>query len=336
MSGLQYLLQQNDLSHSIVKHGISEHATLQAPFSPPRITLVSPADLSIQSHFGTTAYTPDCTTQSSETLEQANKHPSSDFRPHSTGYKNGCRNHPHGGDNRTFFIPEKYPWHCVGKVHTPGGWRTGTMIGSRHVLTAAHGMFCQTEEQGGPSNCDWISFTPAYYNGRGSMGERRVVEVIMLSANDKHHQMMNGDADDDETTTAAAFDYVVLILADRVGDTLGWVGTGAYGADVHEHVPFQYLGYAMEMAMGEQPTVTSGGNLGIVEEVEFKGSRGLEGYMMADLGGFTPGLSGGPVWYFPQAASGPCVVGVGGWTRGAEAQREGIERDYEWATSNRA
>ncbi|KAI5218062.1 hypothetical protein E4T40_07095 [Aureobasidium subglaciale] len=311
MSSLQYLHQLNDPSHGIIKHS---NATLQTPFSPPHITLVNASDLSTQSHFGTTAYTPECTTHSSETLDQANKHPNSDPRACSAGCRSACHNYPRG-DNRTFFIPDKYPWHCVGKVRTPGGWRTGTMIGPRHVLTAAHGMLCQSQEKNGSLNSGWITFTPAYYNGRGSMGESRVVEVIMLDGDDKHHQMM--DADDDKTTVAA-FDYAVLILADRVGDTLGWVGTGVYGADVHEHVPFQYLGYAIEVAMGEQPTVTSGGNLGIVEDVISKDSRHLEGYMLADLGGLTPGFSGGPVWYLPQTASGPCIVGVGGWTKGAE------------------
>lgn len=344
MSGLQYLLQRNDLSHSIVKLSISEHATLQTPFSPPRITLISTADLSSQSSSSSAAYAPKGTTQLSQTPEGANTHSYS----HAKIYSNGSESKHHNslrGDNRTFFVPEKYPWHCIGKVRTAGGWRTGTMIGSRHVLTAAHGMSCQPEEGDGRPDNGWVSFTPAYYDGRGSMGERRVTEVITWSGGDKHPMM---DADDDQTT-AAAFDYAVLILADRVGDTLGWVGTGAYGADVHERLPFQYLGYAMEMAMGEQPTMISGGNLGIIEEKNDKDNGGFEGYMMADLGGLTPGFSGGPVWYFPQAATGPCIVGVGGWTKGAEAQSVGIERDYEcygggpalaklvkWAMSNRA
>jgi hypothetical protein len=346
MSGLQYLLQQNDLSHGIVKHRDSEHATLRTPFLPPRITLVTTADLVSQSCFGTTAYTPEGTTQSSKTLEEANTHPDIDTNEYSKRSENECHNRLRG-DNRTFFVPEKYPWHCVGKVRTPGGWRTGTMIGTRHVLTTAHGLFYQPEEKDDRSNCGWVSYTPACYNGRGSMHETRVVEVIMWSGKDKHLMM----GTDDDRTRSAAFDYAVLILADRVGDTLGWVGTGAYGADVHDRLPFQYIGYAMEMAMGEQPTVTSGGHLGIIEEEKDKDEDGgcIEGYMMADLGGYTPGLAGGAVWYFPQATCGPCIVGVGGWTKGEGAQRAETARDFEyygggpalakivrWATSHRA
>jgi hypothetical protein len=60
------------------------------------------------------------------------------------------------------------------------------MVGTRHVLTAAHGLFCQPEEKDDRSHCGWVSYTPAYYNGRGCMSDRRVVGAIMWSDKDKH------------------------------------------------------------------------------------------------------------------------------------------------------
>ena len=44
-------------------------------------------------------------------------------------------------DDRQLFSPSGYPWHCIGKVNVstpPGTWGTGTLIGSRTVLTCAH------------------------------------------------------------------------------------------------------------------------------------------------------------------------------------------------------
>lgn len=115
---------------------------------------------------------------------------------------------------------------------------------------------------------------------------------------------------------------------------LGWAGVDEYGSNTHERLPFQYFGFALDRAMGERPTMIQGYHLGIVEK---KGrADGLEGYMLADLKGFTPGFLGGPVWYFPTPSdgeddhAGPVVVGVGGKMKEVIADEAGFgDRDYE-------
>lgn len=209
MSGMQYLLHKNHMDHSIVNLDISEHATLQAPFSPPILTLVSTSTLlsQIDSHTSSTACGPKGTSPFSQRLTEPNKPDQNGFNVNKlqtgNGYQEVKTESMHQtGDNRTVFVPEHYPWHCIGKVRTPGGWTTGTMVGPRHVLTAAHGLHCKPEEEAGRKNYDWVSFTPSYYDGHSSMGEHRVTEVVALQSG----------FDGQNQAPAAAFDYVVLIL----------------------------------------------------------------------------------------------------------------------------
>ncbi len=44
-----------------------------------------------------------------------------------------------GADNRILVEPTAYPWSSIGRVNREtGGFCTGTLVGPRHVLTAAH------------------------------------------------------------------------------------------------------------------------------------------------------------------------------------------------------
>ena len=43
-----------------------------------------------------------------------------------------------GPDNRYIFLDTAFPWCTTGRVDTPGGQASGTMVGPRHLLTCSH------------------------------------------------------------------------------------------------------------------------------------------------------------------------------------------------------
>lgn len=204
-------------------------------------------------------------------------------------------------DDRILFNPTSYPFRTVGKVRTAGGWGSGTMVGPRHVLSASHVVNWQAD--GSPG---WLTFTPGYYDGRGPWGEISVSRVI-------YWDRMSSPLTDEET----AFDYVVLILAQRIGETIGNAGVKAYARNWNGGTYWQYLGYPAERASGQRPAIQYNG---IVSTVESFTKNNREGFVMGHFNDFTPGQSGGCAWGFWPNEVGPHVVGVGS-TIGSTAVR---------------
>jgi hypothetical protein len=135
---------------------------------------------------------------------------------------NGKRLHPHGfiwggNDVRQPFFPSGYPWQCIGRVFAYAdpysfkwSWSgTGALVGPNTVLTASHVVPWA-------ANPAMIEFVPAYFNG-----------VSTLGANVS--SFVDGASSYDESASPApAFDFAVLRLQDRLGDSLGWFGTKTY------------------------------------------------------------------------------------------------------------
>ena len=70
-----------------------------------------------------------------------------------------------GPDNRYLFNDTAYPWCTVGRVDTPGGSASGTMVGPRHLLTCSH-----TIQWNADNTAGWVKFTPAYFDGSAPFG----------------------------------------------------------------------------------------------------------------------------------------------------------------------
>jgi V8-like Glu-specific endopeptidase len=199
-----------------------------------------------------------------------------------------------GNDDRYLFQDTSFPWCTTGKVKTAGKWGSGTTIGPRHVLTASHVVDWTLDSSGAVAG---LTFTPGYFDGAGPWGEFASAQVV-------YWEQAPGSLSDEQT----AFDYVVLIMQERVGDIVGYPGFRAYDDDWNGGAFWQYTGYPGELASGERPAFQGDGVISTAEE---KSLSGQTGYVLGHFNEFTPGQSGGAVWGWWGDEPWPRVVGVG-------------------------
>ena len=198
-----------------------------------------------------------------------------------------------GNDDRYLFDDLSFPWRTVGKVRTVGKWGSGVTIGPRHVLTASH-VVNWTGSGGGVA---WLTFTPGYFDGNEPWGEIAATQVI-------YWLQAPGSLTDQQT----AFDYVVLIMEDRIGDMVGYPGYSTYNDDWDGGSYWQFMGYPGELSSGERPGFQGGGVVSSTQSESFSGQSGL---VLGHFNDFTPGQSGGPAWGWWGNEPWPRVVGVG-------------------------
>ena len=204
-------------------------------------------------------------------------------------------------DLRSVYVPNSYPWRCIGRIFTwtnwagGGGWTwwgSGVLVGPRHVLTAGH-------------VCPWnhpswaMLFVPSYWNGTPLMG---------AGAQSWTSDYRGWNTND----TVAANDLAVLRLYDPIGPWLGWMGTKVYDSGWNGGPYWTLAGYPAAIAGGERPSSQSGipvldtDSDGDAQEIEHHGSA-------------TGGDSGGPFFGFWN--DGPYAVGT---TSGGESISGGI------------
>ncbi|TWD81285.1 hypothetical protein FB561_2396 [Kribbella amoyensis] len=199
-----------------------------------------------------------------------------------------------GTDDRYLFDDLSFPWRTTGKVRTVGHWGSGVTIGPRHVLTASHVINWTGGEDDGVA---WVTFTPGYFDGKGPWGEIEATRVI-------YWIQAPGQLSDDQT----AFDYVVLVMAERIGEVVGYPGYRTYDKDWNDKELWQYIGYPGELSSGERPAFQGDG---VVSSVGQERTSGQTGYVLGHFNEFTPGQSGGISWGWWGDEPWPRVIGVG-------------------------
>jgi V8-like Glu-specific endopeptidase len=145
-----------------------------------------------------------------------------------------------GPDNRYLFNDTSYPWCTVGRVTTPGGTASGTMVGPRHLLTCSHAI------QWNPDNtAGWVRFAPSYFDGSEPFGAAWGTRVYWqgtkvfgptINRNEGQH------------------DYVCVVLDRNIGNLTGWMGSRSWSDDWDHLAVWRHIGYPGDLAGSERPS----------------------------------------------------------------------------------
>lgn len=195
-------------------------------------------------------------------------------------------------DNRRAFRDTTYPWSTVGLVQTNRGSGSGVMIGPRHLLTVSHVI-----DWSAPSGfaADWIRFVPSYFDGNAPFGEAYGEHIYWY---------VQEDGDGFISGNEGNFDYVVVVLDRRLGDSTGWMGARGYNDDWDNLDAWSHMGYPTDLNSGQRPTWQGGFRVDGTDA----GAQAI--LHQADV---FPGQSGGPVFGFWAGDMGPRAIAVQSW-----------------------
>lgn len=197
-----------------------------------------------------------------------------------------------GTDNRRAFQDTSYPWSTVGLVQTNRGAGSGVMIGPRHLLTVSH-VIDWTAPAGFAA--DWVRFTPSYFDGNAPFGEAYGTHIYWY---------VKEDGDGFISGNEGNFDYAVVVLDRRLGETTGWMGARGYDDAWDNLDVWSHMGYPADLNSGQRPTWQGGFRIDGTDA----GAQSI--LHQADV---FPGQSGGPMFGFWAGDVGPRAVAVQSW-----------------------
>jgi V8-like Glu-specific endopeptidase len=197
-----------------------------------------------------------------------------------------------GKDDRYTFSDTAFPWSTCGRVDAGGGWGSGVMVGPRHMMTASHAV------PWGPNNtAGAMTFTPLYFNGSAPFGAANVTTIYWWVQNSPPSL----------SDQQVAFDYVVCILDQRMGDLTGWMGSRGYDPGWDGGNYWGHVGYPNDLAGGKEPAFI-GYQPFIDTETESTGGR--DSYLIDHDIDVIPGQSGGPYFGWWGSEPWPRVVAI--------------------------
>ncbi len=194
-----------------------------------------------------------------------------------------------GGDDRLVFQDTDYPWSTVGLVETNRGAGSGVMIGPRHLLTVSH-VIDWTAPAGFAA--DWVRFTPSYFDGDDPFGVAHGIHIYWY---------VKEDGDGFISGNGADFDYAVVVLDSRIGESTGWMGARHYDDDWDSLDVWSHMGYPGDLNSGERPI--------FVSPFTMNGSDADAQDMLHRADAF-PGQPGGPMFAWWDGDVGPRAVAV--------------------------
>jgi hypothetical protein len=193
-----------------------------------------------------------------------------------------------GAEDRQPFVPDAWPWTCVGKLTTylngikySGG--TATLVGDRTIATAAHTMPREAWSGGSWS----AEFKAAWYCSSSIAGPGSTSWVTEGYGYPDHE---------------AGNDMVVLRLEQPLGSWLGYFGYRTYDDDWEDEAVWTHVGYPLKLGMGDLPFRQTG--IAVYDDDDGPDDS-LELQHYGDTG---RGDSGGPLFgWWP---NGPYLLGV--------------------------
>ena len=117
-------LMNEDPAQAQAAGGDTSGTNLENPFPHPKVTNVSTA---MMDKHDISTIQPVCP-QSLKTTYMPAKAGETNWSRIESGTKR--QSVIFDNDDRTLFLPQGYPWQTIGKVRTPGGWGSGTVVGA--------------------------------------------------------------------------------------------------------------------------------------------------------------------------------------------------------------
>ena len=112
-----------------------------------------------------------------------------------------------------------------------------------------------------------------------------------------------------------AFDYVVLVLNERIGDTIGYYGIRTFDNSwVNTVSNWKFVGYPKDLTDTERPVNQGAVKITSKQDYTFNGRNGC---VLGHFNDNTAGMSGGPAFGTWDGEVGPRVVGVCSTREGA-------------------
>ena len=195
-------------------------------------------------------------------------------------------------DNRMVFQDTHYPWSTVGLVETNRGSGSGVVIGPRHLLTVSH-IIDWTAPSGFAA--DWVRFTPSYFDGDAPFGEAYGAHIYWY---------LQEDGDGFISGDEGLYDYVVVVLDQRIGELTGWMGARGYDDDWDNLDVWSHMGYPGDLNSGQRPVFQGGFRLDGSDDAAQE---------LLHTGDVCPGQSGGPMFGWWEGDVGPRAVAVQSW-----------------------
>ena len=196
-------------------------------------------------------------------------------------------------DERYLFTDTSFPWCTCGKVENAGGSGSGVMIGPRHLMTASHMI------NWGPNNtAGWLKFTPLKFDNSEPFGS--AFATLIYSWN-------KADGSDGLNLTEGAFDYVVCVLDQRLGDVTGWMGSRSYDSGWDNGDYWGHIGYPSDLGSASRPAFI--GYQSFFGE-DTGSAAGRNSYSIKHKIDVFPGQSGGPYFGWWDSEPWPRVVGI--------------------------